>query len=135
MLITPEGKIIEYALKFQFKATNNEAEYEAVIAGLHLCKALEAKRISLKTDFQLVVNQILEEYEARDANIQKYLQKTKKLISEFEAVQVERLPRSHNEQVNALSKLGCLSMYNLKRSVLMEVKPLSAVHENVIIVQ
>ena len=58
VLITPEGKGIEYALKFQFKATNNEAEYEAVIAGLQLCKALEARRINLKTDSQLVVNQI-----------------------------------------------------------------------------
>ena len=59
VLITPEGKVIEYALKFQFKATNNEVEYEAVIAGLQLCKALEARRVNLKTDSQLVVNQIL----------------------------------------------------------------------------
>ena len=59
VLITPEGKVIEYALKFQFKATNNEVEYKAVIAGLQLSKSLEAKRISLKIDSQLVVNQIL----------------------------------------------------------------------------
>ena len=49
-MITPEGKVIEYALKFQFKATNNEAEYEVVNAGLQLCKALEARRVSLKTN-------------------------------------------------------------------------------------
>lgn len=48
VLITPEGKVIEYALKFQFKATNNEALYEAIIAGLQLCKALEVRRVSLK---------------------------------------------------------------------------------------
>ena len=56
VLITPKGKVIEYALKFQFKATNNEAEYEAVIAGLQLCNALEARIISLQTDLHLVVN-------------------------------------------------------------------------------
>ena len=94
VLITPEGKVIEYDLKFQFKATNNEAEYEAVIARLQLCKALEARRIGLKTDSQLVVNQILGEYEAKDANMQKYLKKTQELILGFEAVHVERLPRS-----------------------------------------
>ena len=76
MVITPEGKVIEYALKFQFKATNNEVEYKAVIARLQLCKALEARRVSLKTDSQLVLNQILGEYEVRDANMQKYLKKT-----------------------------------------------------------
>ena len=48
VLISSEGKIIEYALKFQFRATNNEAEYEAAIAGLQLCRALEAKRVRLR---------------------------------------------------------------------------------------
>ena len=83
VLTTPEGKIIEYALKYQFKATNHVAEYEAVIAGLQLCKALEVKRISLKTDSQLVMNQILREFEAREENMQKYLKKTQELMSEF----------------------------------------------------
>ena len=91
VLITPEGKVIEYALKFQFKDTNNEVEYEVVIARLQLCKAQEARRVSLKTDSQLV-NQILGEFEARDENMQNYLKKTHELISGFEAVHVERLP-------------------------------------------
>ena len=92
VLITLEGKVIEYALKFQFKATNNEVEYEAVIAGLQLCKALEERRFSLKTNAQLVVNHILGKFEARDENMQKYLKKTQELISGFEAIHVERLP-------------------------------------------
>ena len=79
-------------MKFQFKATNNKAEYEAVIAGLQLCKALEARKVNLKTDSQLVVNQIKGEYEARDVTMQKYLKKARELISWFEAVHIERLP-------------------------------------------
>ena len=97
---------------------------------MQLYKALEAKRVSLKTDSQLVVNQILGEFEANDENMQKYLKKTPELISGFEAVRVERLPKSQNELTDALSKLGCFSMQNLKRSVLVEVKPLSAIHED-----
>ena len=91
---------------------------------------MEARRISLKTDSQLVVNQILGEFEARDENMQKYLKKTQELISEFDVVHVERLPKSQNEQADALSKLGSSSMQNLKRSVLVEVKSLSAIHED-----
>ena len=57
VLIYPEGKIIEYALKFQFRATNNEAEYEVAIAGLQLCRALEAKHVRLRMDSQLIRSQ------------------------------------------------------------------------------
>ena len=84
----------------------------------------------MKTDSQLVVNQILGEFEAKDENMHKYLKKIQELILGFEAVHVERLPRSQNEQADALSKLGSSSMQNLKRSVLVEVKRLSAIHEN-----
>jgi reverse transcriptase-like protein len=91
---------------------------------------LEAKRVSLKTDSQLVVNQIKGEYEARDINMHKYLKKAQELISWFEVIQVERLPRSQNEQADALSKLGSSSMQDLNRSVLVEVKPVSSIHED-----
>lgn len=50
VLISLEGKTIEYALKFQFRATNNKAEYEAAIVGLQLCKAIEAKHVKLRMD-------------------------------------------------------------------------------------
>lgn len=50
VLVTLKGKIVEYAIKFHFKSTNNEGEYEATIAGLNLCKSVEAKRVVLKTD-------------------------------------------------------------------------------------
>ena len=62
--------------------------------------------------------------------MQKYLKKTQELISRFETVHVERLPRSQNEQADALSKLGSSSMQNLKRSFLVEVKPLSTIYEH-----
>lgn len=75
VLITPEGNTLEYALKFSFPATNNEAEYEAAIAGLELCKTLEAKRVKLMTDSQLVVNQVKGEYESREPSMIKYLKR------------------------------------------------------------
>ena len=53
VLISPEGKIIEYALKFQFRATNNEAEYEAAIAGLQLYRAFGSQTCQIKNGFPL----------------------------------------------------------------------------------
>ena len=81
-------------------------------------------------DSKLVVNQILGEYKAREPSMQKYLAKIKSLIALFEGFEVERLPRSQNEQADALSKLGSASQHEMKRSVLVEVKPQSAIDKD-----
>ena len=56
---------MEYALKFGFQASNNEAEYEAVIVGLNLAHSMEADQLEVCSDSQLVVKQIKDFYEAR----------------------------------------------------------------------
>ena len=63
ILTSPEGIDIEYALRFGFHASNNEAEYEAVIAGLNLTHSLEVDQIEVYSDSQLVVRQIEDTYE------------------------------------------------------------------------
>lgn len=55
VLITQEKAKLEYAIRFGFKATNNEAEYESMITGLCLARELGAKKIRVKSDSQLVV--------------------------------------------------------------------------------
>lgn len=58
VLVTLEKSKLEYAIRFRFKAINNEAEYEAMIRGLHLACTLGAKRVKVNNDSQLVVGQI-----------------------------------------------------------------------------
>ena len=65
MLISLEGHKIHCALRFRFKASNNEAKYEAFIAELCLAKELQARNIQIYSDFQLVVNQVNDIYLAR----------------------------------------------------------------------
>ena len=50
VVTTPEGDSVECALRFDFKATNNQAEYEALIAGLKVCTALGADEIEVFSD-------------------------------------------------------------------------------------
>ena len=64
ILVSPEGHRIHYALKFRFKASNNEAEYEALIAGLELAKEMKVESLDILSDSQLVVCQINDEYQA-----------------------------------------------------------------------
>ena len=56
---------MEYALRFGFHASNNEAEYEAVIVGLNLTHSLEANKLEVCNYSQLVVKQIEDSNEAR----------------------------------------------------------------------
>ena len=58
ILTSPKGIDIEYALRFGFRASNNEAEYEADIAGLNLAHSMEVDQLEVCNDSQLVVKQI-----------------------------------------------------------------------------
>ena len=83
ILTSPEGINIEYALKFGFHTSNNEAEYEAVIAGLNLAHSLEVDQLEVYSDSQLVVKQIEDTYEAKSERMILYLQKVRDLLKKF----------------------------------------------------
>ncbi|KAM2926138.1 hypothetical protein FF1_043545 [Malus domestica] len=73
VLTTLDKVAMEYALHFKFKASNNEAEYEALLAGLRLAKHLTVKRIDIFSDSQLVVNQVTNNFDAKDSSMAAYL--------------------------------------------------------------
>ena len=75
ILTSPDGINVKYALRFGFQASNNEAEYEAVIAGLNLTHSMEADQLKVCSDSQLVVKQIEDSYEARGEEMILYLKK------------------------------------------------------------
>ena len=74
---------MEKSLKLSFSATNNEAKYEALWLGFEVVKGLGGNSIEVFSDSQLIVGQVLREYEARDARLQAYLGKIKQLQAHF----------------------------------------------------
>jgi ribonuclease HI/transposase InsO family protein len=104
VLQSPEGFIVEYALKLDFQTTNNEAEYEALIAGLGLARALRVKNLKVCGDSKLVVSQVNGEFEAREMNMAKYLRIVKAAIAQFDECHVEYIPREENAKADALSQ-------------------------------
>ncbi|XP_071695622.1 uncharacterized protein [Rutidosis leptorrhynchoides] len=70
ILVNPEGKEFTYALRFEFDTTNNEAEYEALLAGLRMAKELKILHLRAFVDSQLVSNQIKGTFEAKQPTIQ-----------------------------------------------------------------
>ncbi|GFZ00544.1 hypothetical protein Acr_14g0001790 [Actinidia rufa] len=73
VLRAPSGEQMEYAIRMGFQATNNEAEYEALLAGLRLATELGAQSLEVFSDSQLVVNQVQGDYLAKDSRMIAYL--------------------------------------------------------------
>ena len=97
---------MEYALRFGFQASNNEAEYEAVIAELNLAHSMEADQLEICSESQLVVKHIKDSYKARGEKMILYLKKVRELLKKFTRVQVRHVPRAENMRADALAKLA-----------------------------
>ena len=68
----PNDIMLEYSLKFNFKATNNQAKYEALLIGLCLAKEVGARSLNIRSDSQLVITQLKGEYEVKEPLLIKY---------------------------------------------------------------
>ncbi|XP_031285191.1 uncharacterized protein LOC116143885 [Pistacia vera] len=101
-----EGARIHGILQFSFKATNNEAEYETLLAGLRLAKEMGATAISIHSDSMLIVNQILGEYQAKEENMISYLKKAKAALELFKHFTITQIPRDSNFVVDALARIA-----------------------------
>ncbi|XP_071687422.1 uncharacterized protein [Rutidosis leptorrhynchoides] len=121
MLVNPEGKEFTYALRFEFATTKNEAEYEALLAGLRMAKELKILHLRAFVNSQLVSNQIKGTFEAKQPTIQQYLSKAKELIESFKSFEIEHVRRSQNKKADVLSKLASLTFEHLAKEVLVEV--------------
>ncbi|XP_073112115.1 uncharacterized protein [Elaeis guineensis] len=101
-----QGVVTEHALRFDFKASNNQAKYEALIAGLKLALELGVDRLKVFSDSQLIVGQIKGEFETRDPTMAKYHQKVKDLVAPFEYFEISHISRAENARADALSRLA-----------------------------
>ena len=108
-MTSPDGIDIEYALRFGFQNSNNEAKYEVVIIGLNLAHSMEVDQLEVCSDSQLVVKQIEDSYEARGEKMILYLKKVRELLKKFVRVQIRHIPRAENLRADALAKLATAS--------------------------
>ena len=101
---TPEGDKIECMIKLEFPTTNNEAEYEALVASLDLAKAAGAKNMIIHCDSQMITSQVNGDYECRNERMKKYLEEVKSRTSGLE-VKFVQIPREENNRPSRKSSL------------------------------
>ncbi|XP_070013808.1 uncharacterized protein [Nicotiana sylvestris] len=105
VLNPPTGRTIRQSIKTS-RLTNNEAEYEAMIAGLELAKSLGAEVIEAKCNSLLVVNQVNKSFEVREDRMQRYLDKLQVTLHRFKEWTLDHVPREQNSEADALENLG-----------------------------
>ncbi|XP_074327510.1 uncharacterized protein LOC141665424 [Apium graveolens] len=93
------------AISFGFPATNNQAEYEALIAGLNLSRTLRVQDLKIYSDSQIVVKQTNGEYIAKDPTLSKYQALVQSYLASIPNYQVLQMCPEENEEVDILSKL------------------------------
>ncbi len=82
--------------------TNNEAEYEAIIAGLEAARALGAVEVHLRSDSQLAINQLNGSYRVKKQELRPLWRRARMLLGEFETAKVEHVRREFNTEADAL---------------------------------
>jgi len=102
----PNGLLIEHALRFVFKESNNQAEYEALTARMLLGKEMGARSLLAKSDSQLVTGQVTGEYQAKDPQMATYLEYVKVLKNAFAVFELVHVPREQNARADLLAKLA-----------------------------
>ncbi|GAU49214.1 hypothetical protein TSUD_369830 [Trifolium subterraneum] len=101
-----DGVLIEVSLGLSFPTTNNQAEYEAFLAGLRLAEDMGAEEIKIFTDSQLVASQVSGEYQTKEERLLEYLNLIKTKLAKFKETEVKHVPREHNARADVLSKLA-----------------------------
>jgi len=121
----PGGLLIEQSLKFSFKASNNQTEYEVLIAGMLLAKKMGARRMARRSDSLLVTGQVNGEFSAKDPQLARYLDYVKSLSKAFLTFELIHVPWQHNNRADLLSKLASCTKPGQQKSVIKEtlVKP------------
>ncbi len=102
----PDGETVAEHSESIGRATNNVAEYMALIRGLELAASRGARRVAIRMDSELVVRQVTGVYKTRDAKMQDLLGEVKTRLRPFESWTIESVPRGFNARADALAKAG-----------------------------
>jgi ribonuclease HI len=104
LLISPKGEMFEFSIPIQPTATNNQAEYEALLRGLQYLKEAKAISVEIFGDSELVIKQLNGQYECRNDILRNYYEECKEILKSFQLVILQHIPRENNGEANKLAQ-------------------------------
>ncbi|XP_057791111.1 uncharacterized protein LOC131008236 [Salvia miltiorrhiza] len=105
-ITSPGYGIYQFAIKFACRLSNNEAEYEAVVRGAHILSELKAECVIIKTDSQLVAQQLLGAYNVKDQRMKAYHCKISEMKERFTEFKIEQISREENTKADLLARMA-----------------------------
>ena len=104
VFVSPLEVRMRYMVRLHFPSSNNVAKYEALINGLCIAIELGIRRLDIRGDSQLIVNQVMKESSCHDARMTTYWQEVRRLEDKFDGLELNHIPRRLNEAADALAK-------------------------------
>src|SRR5438128_8502945 len=105
-LISPTSERLKYILQIHFPASNNATEYEALLHRLRIATSLGIRRLAVRGDSELVVNQVQKEYSCTNTKMSAYCQEVRKLEGTFDGLKLTHVLRNNNNEADELAKMG-----------------------------
>jgi len=101
-----QGRLIASISQPIGPATNNQAEYKAIIAALEGAIRLGVDQVDLRSDSELVVKQVKGQYRVKNASLKPLHQKIKQLQSQLQAFTIIHIPRQQNTEADSLANIA-----------------------------
>jgi ribonuclease HI len=106
LFISPLRKHLRYVLRLHFPASNNVAEYEALVNGLRIAIELGVRRLDARGDSQLVIDQVMKNSHCRDPKMEAYCDEVRRLEDKFYGLELNHIARRYNETADELAKIA-----------------------------
>ena len=106
VLATPDGDVIGEVAESIGRATNNVAEYKALIAGLELALAHAVTDLEVFLDSELVVSQMNGDWKIKNDALRRLAIEARRLLNRFESVKLSHVRREHNADADKLANQG-----------------------------
>jgi ribonuclease HI len=106
LFISPLGEHVRYVIRLQFLASNNMAEYEALVNGLHIAVELGVRRLNARGDSQLVIDQVMKNSHCRDRKMEAYCDEVRRLEDKFYGLELNHVARQYNKTTDELAKIA-----------------------------
>jgi ribonuclease HI len=106
LFISPLGEHMRYTIRLYFPASNNMAKYEALLCGLRIAIETGIKRLDVRGDSQLVIDQVMKNAGCHDDKMEAYCNVVRALKDKFYGIELNHVPRRYNEEVDELAKIA-----------------------------
>jgi ribonuclease HI len=106
LFISPLEEHVRYVIRLHFPASNNVAEYEALVNGLRIAVELGVRRLDARGDSQLVIDQVMKNSHSRDQKMEAYCDEVWRLEDKFYRLELNHVARRYNETVDELAKIA-----------------------------